>query len=179
MTDNKVYFLNRNPRVLREGIMSYMDCTSTSWDDKLKKVIGTDEEDEVFASAYSLTEGTGIKLRLENYKSRMGAVIVLPWSDASAVYINDYYSPLQLKEWNGRSHYTVDKLETLERSWAAAVDSKQYSRLDYNIWQKIFRNENRPIESVKAILYFLPQNDSVAFELYKKKNNKILYSHLL
>ena len=40
MTDNKVYFLNRNPRVLREGIMSYMDCTSVSWDDKLKKVVG-------------------------------------------------------------------------------------------------------------------------------------------
>lgn len=178
MTDNKVYFLNRNPEILKEGIMTYTDCRNTSWDEKLNRLIGSGTVNDVLASAYGTKEGTGIKLRLDNYKTQKSEVIVLSWSDDTAVYIGDFYTSLQLKDWNGRSQYTIDDLEILERSWAAAVDNKKYRRLDYNTWKKIFRNEDRPIESVKAILYFLPQNDSIAFELYKKKNNKFLYSQI-
>ena len=59
----------------------------------------------------------------------------------------------------------------MEQSWASSVDNKEYSRLSYGTWQKIFRNEGKPIESFKAVVYFQPQDTNIYFKLYKKKNH--------
>ena len=175
MTDNKVYFLNRNAESLQANIKAYTDCINVGWSDKLNQLAGSGALDDVFASAFGMSDNSGIRLRLENYKTQRAETIQIRWSEDTAVYVCDYYSPLKLENWNGHSQYTIDDLKLLETSWASATDSKKYARLSYETWKKIFRNEGRPIESVKAVLYFQPQDDSISFKLYRKKNNGLLY----
>jgi hypothetical protein len=175
MTDNKVYFLNRNAESLLTNIRAYTGCVNIDWGDKLNKLAGNGTLDDVFASAFGMSDNSGIRLRLENYKTQKAETVIIRWSEDTALFIGDYYSPLELENWNGHSQYTIDDLKLLEQSWASATDSKKYARLSYETWKKIFRNEDRPIESVKAVLYFQPQGDSISFKLYRKKNNKLLY----
>lgn len=175
MTDNKVYFLNRNAESLQASIKAYTGCINVGWGDKLNQLAGSGALDDVFASAFGTSDNSGIRLRLENYKTQKAETIHMRWNEDTALYVCDYYSPLKLENWNGHSQYTIDDLKLLEQSWASATDSKKYARLSYEAWKKIFRNEDRPIESVKAVLLFQPQEDSVFFKLYRKKNNKLLY----
>ncbi len=175
MTDNKVYFLNRNAESLQASIKAYTGCTNVGWGDKLNKLAGSGALDDVFASAFGTSDNSGIRLKLKNYKTQKGETVIISWNENTALYICDYYSPLKLENWNGHSQYTIDDLKFLESSWASATDSKKYARLSYEAWKKIFRNEDRPIESVKAVLYFQPQEDSITFKLYRKKNNGLLY----
>ena len=175
MTDNKVYFLNRNAESLQASIKAYTGCINVGWGDKLNKLAGNGALDDVFASAFGTSDNSGIRLRLENYKTQKTEIIHMCWNEDTALYVCDYYSPLKLENWNGHSQYTIDDLKLLDQSWASATDSKKYARLSYEAWKKIFRNEDRPIESVKAVLLFQPQEDSVFFKLYRKKNNKLLY----
>lgn len=177
MTDNKVYFLNYNPRILWENVMDYMGCNSVSWSDTLIKLAGNGELDDIFVSAIGLSDNSGIKLIFDNYKTQRSETFILGWYQNTGIYICNHYNPLRLENWNGRFQYTIDDLKSMEQSWASAVDSKKYSRLSYGTWQKIFRNEGKPIESFKAVVYFQPQDTNIYFELYKKKNNKLIWTN--
>ena len=80
MTDNKVYFLNYNPRILWENVMDYMGCNGVSWSDTLIKLAGDGELDDIFVSAIGLSDNSGIKLIFDNYKTQISETFIIGWS---------------------------------------------------------------------------------------------------
>ena len=75
MTDNKVYFLNRNAESLQASIRAYTGCINVGWGDKLNQLAGRGALDDVFASAFGTSDNSGIRLRLENYKTQKAETV--------------------------------------------------------------------------------------------------------